>query len=120
MIKKNKLFQQRDHLGGHLKNTCTHVYDILEKIEKDIDSINLLDNIVIVNKELESINKSVNKLKKWLEIPMDEAYQYSPYELYDDLKFWDEKYKSSPYVIKNKDLKNIRPNAEDVERFEKN
>ena len=120
MIKKNKLFQQRDHLGGHLKNTCTHVYDVLEEIEKRIDSINLLDNVVVVNQELESINKSVKKLKEWLSIPMDEAYQYSPYKLYDDMKFWEEKYKSSPYVIKNKDLDKIRPSAKDVERFEKN
>ena len=51
---------------------------------------------------------------------MDEAYQYSPYKLYDDMKFWEEKYKSSPYVIKNKDLDKIRPSAQDVERFEKN
>ena len=80
MIKKNKLFQQRDHLGGHLKNTCTHVYDVLDKIEDHIDGINLLDNVEIVNKELENINKNVRKLKEWLAIPMDEAYQYSPYK----------------------------------------
>tara|TARA_R100000781_G_C3984803_1_gene94838 strand:- start:51 stop:413 length:363 start_codon:yes stop_codon:yes gene_type:complete len=120
MIKKNKLFQQRAHLGGHLKNTCTHVYDILDEIQGDIDSVDLLDNVTVVNKHLENIKEKVKTLKEWLTIPMDEAYQYSPYKLYDDMKFWEEKYKSSPYVIKNKDLDKIRPSAQDVERFEKN
>jgi len=114
MIKKKHIFEQRDHLGGHLKNTCSHVIDICTRIEDKIDECisknnNTLDCLYDIWSDLED-------LREWMKIPAKESYAYSPMNLYDDEVWWKYRKEDVRYIITKSDADEVSPTASDLRK----
>ena len=116
MIKKKQVFEQRDHLGGHLKNTCTHVLDICtriidkhENLDRDFDTTweNTMGNALLY------IRDEVDQLSKWMQVPKYESYEYSPLNKYDNGDWWIEKHLSGKFIVTKEDADEIMPTTDD-------
>ena len=114
MLKKKQLFEQRDHLGGHLKNTCTHVLDVIARIEDISARGDFLEDT------LQDIMSELTNLRKWIQIPKYESYEYSPLNKYDNGDWWIEKHLSGKFIVSKEDADEIVPRTDDMEYVVKN
>ena len=106
--------EQRDHLGAHLKNTVSKVYQISDGIIQ----LATLSRSGKLGKgtALKKIIELASNLKRWNDVPANIAYKFSPLGLMDDEKKWEkEKKESSKTILNKKDAdEKIYPTLEDI------
>ncbi len=107
------LKQQRNHLGGHLKNTINHLGDlnfrILDECQKSWGNRNYSKKDVI-----RAIRGILGQSSRFSQIPKKEVLQFHPMEKYDDENWWKEKYKTDTRTIDEGVLETIFPNIKDL------
>lgn len=115
-MKKEKVEQQMNHLGGHLKNVIVHLDDInfriLTECEKAWGNRNYSKKDVI-----RAIKGILGYSHRWVQAPKKEVLQFHPLEKYNDEKWWDEKYKTDTHTIDKEVLDTIFPNMKDLDNM---
>lgn len=113
-MKKEKVEQQRNHLGGHLKNVIVHLDDvnfrIMTECEKAWGNRNYSKKDVI-----RAIRGILGHSNRWVQAPKKEVLQFHPLKKYNDEKWWDEKYKTDTQTIDKELLDTIFPNMKDLD-----
>jgi len=105
--------EQRDHLGAHLKNTVSKIYQIT-------DGILTLTKLAQAKKigkgtAFKQIAKLTNELKYFTDVPASISYQFSPFDVMDDAEKWEkEKAKSKFILTKENADKEIYPTIDDI------
>ena len=81
MLKKDYK-EQRDHLGAHLKNSASKVYQITDGIMR----ISMLARKGKVGKgsAFKEIEKLALELRHWNDVPANISYKFSPLGIMDD------------------------------------
>lgn len=114
--KEERLTQQRNHLGGHLKNVIVHLDDVSSKIadecEKAWGNRNYSKKDVI-----RAIRGILGYSSRWVNVPKKQALQFHPLDKYEDKEWWEEKYKLDKYVVDSKDLERIYPSKRELDEF---
>ena len=113
MLKKDYK-EQRDHLGAHLKNSASKVYQITDGIMR----ISTLARKGKVGKgsAFKEIEKLALELRHWNDVPANISYKFSPLGVMDDKEQWDkEKIESDKFILSQKDAdEKIYPTSKDM------
>ena len=113
MLKKDYK-EQRDHLGAHLKNSASKVYQITDGIMR----ISMLARKGKVGKgsAFKEIEKLALELRHWNDVPANISYKFSPLGIMDDKEQWDkEKIESDKFILSKKDAdEKIYPTSKDM------
>ena len=113
MLKKDYK-EQRDHLGAHLKNSASKVYQITDGIMR----ISMLARKGKVGKgsAFKEIEKLALELRHWNDVPANISYKFSPLGIMDDKEQWDkEKVESDKFILSKKDAdEKIYPTSKDM------
>ncbi len=113
-MKKEILKQQRNHLGGHLKNLIVHLGDIDYRIEHECQKA--WGNRNYSKKDvIRAIRGILGHSKRFAQIPKKEVLQFHPLSKYDDEKWWEEKYKTDMKVVDENKLETIFPTMKDLD-----
>tara|TARA_R100000234_G_scaffold30069_4_gene17579 strand:- start:7351 stop:7743 length:393 start_codon:yes stop_codon:yes gene_type:complete len=113
-MKKEILKQQRNHLGGHLKNTMVHLDDINFRILEECK--NAWGNRNYSKKDvIRAIRGILGQSKRFAQIPKKEVLQFHPLEKYNDENWWKEKYKTDNRIIDEHSFDTIFPSMKDLD-----
>lgn len=114
IIKRIK--QQRNHLGGHLKNVIVHLDDvharILDECRKSRRNRNYSKKMLI-----RAIEGIIGYSHRWSSVPKAQALQFHPLEQYEDKDWWEKKINRDEYFISEKKLDEIYPNQKEFSEF---
>ena len=97
MLKKHYK-EQRDHLGAHLKNSASKVYQITDGI---IQTCKLARNgRVGKGSAFKQIEKLALELRGWNDVPANVSYKYSPLGVMDSESEWEkEKLEQNKFML---------------------
>lgn len=108
--------EQRDHLGAHLKNTVSKVYQISDGIIElaKLGKSGRLGKGTV----LKEIIKLASELRHWTDVPANIVYKYSPLGVMDSEDSWNkEKEESKKFLLTRKDADdNIYPTLDDIKK----
>ena len=111
--------EQRDHLGAHLKNTVSKIYQIT-------DGILALTKLARSGKigkgtAFKQIEKLANELKYFTDVPASVSYQFSPFDVMSDADKWEKEKASSKYILTKENAdKEIYPTLDDIKDIKVN
>ena len=112
---KSDYKEQRDHLGAHLKNCASKVYQITDGILR----ISRLARQKRIGKgsAFKEIEKLALELRHWNDVPANISYKFSPLGVMDEKEQW-EKEKNGDgkkFLLSKKDAdEKIYPTSEDM------
>jgi len=113
MLKKDYK-EQRDHLGAHLKNSASKVYQVTDGIV----SICKMAKKGKVGKgtAFKEIQKLALELRHWNDVPANISYKFSPLGIMDKPDEWEsEKSDSKKFILSQEDADNkIYPTISDI------
>jgi len=115
MLKQDYL-EQRDHLGAHLKNSVSKVYQITDGILQICKRART--GKLGKGKSFKEIEKLALELKFWNDVPANISYKFSPLGVMDKEEEWvKEKDESSKFILSKEDADNkIYPTLKDVKK----
>lgn len=113
MLKKDYK-DQRDHLGAHLKNSASKVYQVTD----GIISICKVARAGKIGKgtAFKEIQKLALELRSWNDVPANISYKFSPLGVMDKPDEWEsEKSESKKFILSQEDADNkIYPTLVDI------
>ena len=112
MLKKDYK-EQRDHLGAHLKNSASKVYQVTDGIV----SICKMAKKGKVGKgtAFKEIQKLALELRHWNDVPANISYKFSPLGVMDSSIEWGKEKKEQKFILSKKDADNkIYPTLKDI------
>tara|TARA_Y100000310_G_C20549616_1_gene747357 strand:- start:349 stop:759 length:411 start_codon:yes stop_codon:yes gene_type:complete len=114
LIKRIK--QQRNHLGGHLKNVVVHLDDVHARILDECDRSRVNRNY---SKKMliRAIKGIVGYSHRWVEVPKSQALQFHPLNQYDNEDWWERKIEKDKYFITENKLDDIYPNQKEFNEY---
>ena len=106
--------EQRDHLGAHLKNSASKVYQITDGIISI--SKHARNGTIGKGKAFKEIEKLALELRHWNDVPANISYKFSPLGVMDRKEEWNkEKESSKKYILSKDDADNkIYPTLNDI------
>ena len=113
MLKKDYQ-DQRDHLGAHLKNSVSKVYQITDGILQICQYAR--KGKLGKGRACKEIEKLALELRHWNDVPANISYKFSPLGVMDKEKEWEEeKEKSNKFMLSKDDADNkIYPTLKDI------
>ena len=113
MLKKDYQ-DQRDHLGAHLKNSVSKVYQITDGILQICQYAK--KGKLGKGRSFKEIEKLALELRHWNDVPANISYKFSPLGVMDKEKEWEEeKEKSDKFMLSKDDADNkIYPTLKDI------
>jgi len=113
MLKKDYQ-DQRDHLGAHLKNSVSKVYQITDGILQICQYAR--KGKLGKGRSFKEIEKLALELRHWNDVPANISYKFSPLGVMDKEKEWEEeKEKSNKFMLSKDDADNkIYPTLKDI------
>ena len=115
MLKKHYK-EQRDHLGAHLKNSVSKIYQITDGI---IQVTNYARKGKIgKGSAFKQIEKLALELKHFNDVPANVSYKFSPMGVFDTEQKWeDEKNTNKKFMLSKDDADNkIYPTSHDIKK----
>ena len=115
MLKKHYK-EQRDHLGAHLKNSASKVYQITDGI---IQTCKLARNSRVgKGSAFKQIEKLALELRGWNDVPANVSYKYSPLGVMDNESEWEkEKLEQNKFILSQADAdEKIYPTRNDIKK----
>ena len=115
MLKKDYQ-EQRDHLGAHLKNSVSKVYQITDGIIQLCKFAR--SGKIGKGKSFKEIEKLALELRHLNDVPANISYKFSPLGVMDKEKDWmKEKRESEKFILSKKDADNkIYPTLNDIKK----
>jgi len=111
----NRLNEQLNHLGGHLKNVIFHIDEIYAKLLVESDDAKRNRNYS--KKDLiRKIKGIVDYSIRWIGVPKKQVYQWNPLDLYKNYDWWEEK-KEDRYFVGKEILDSIYPNEKELKEI---
>ena len=113
MLKKDYQ-EQRDHLGAHLKNSVSKVYQITDGILQICQYARR--GKLGKGRSFKEIEKLALELRGWNDVPANVSYKFSPLGVMDKDKSWKkEKKEYSKFILSKDDADNkIYPTLKDI------
>tara|TARA_R100001443_G_scaffold3461_1_gene10846 strand:+ start:8366 stop:8725 length:360 start_codon:yes stop_codon:yes gene_type:complete len=113
MLKKDYQ-DQRDHLGAHLKNSVSKVYQITDGILQICQYAR--KGKLGKGRSFKEIEKLALELRHWNDVPANISYKFSPLGVMDKEEEWNkEKVKSNKFMLSKDDADNkIYPTIKDI------
>tara|TARA_R110000824_G_scaffold218869_5_gene405602 strand:- start:6783 stop:7139 length:357 start_codon:yes stop_codon:yes gene_type:complete len=112
MLKKDYK-DQRDHLGAHLKNTASKVYQITDGISQICHYAR--KGKIGKGRAFKEIEKLALELRNWNDVPANVSYKFSPLGVMDSSIEWGKEKKEQKFILSKKDADNkIYPTLKDI------